>query len=204
MSTLAQLLANIENAQKSSGPVTPEGKAASSQNAVKHGLSNNRSFHLLPEEDPDEWNALHARFYDEYNPQSETELTIVRNAANHEWLRARAVRFQDHCIFENMNIPAKEHFALYMRYEAQHERGFFRCINELKKLREQKKKEQIGFVSQKQKQQAENRAAEAMKLKRERFEFQKEVFQTREKGQKAAPATVKLDETAPDGAKIAA
>ncbi len=38
MSTEAQKLANRRNAQKSTGPRTPQGKAAVSQNAVKHGL----------------------------------------------------------------------------------------------------------------------------------------------------------------------
>ena len=38
MSTEAQLLANRRNAQKSTGPRTAEGRAAVSQNAVKHGL----------------------------------------------------------------------------------------------------------------------------------------------------------------------
>jgi hypothetical protein len=35
----ARLAANRENPQKCSGPVTPEGKAKSSLNAVKHGLT---------------------------------------------------------------------------------------------------------------------------------------------------------------------
>jgi len=38
MSTEAQIHANRQNAQKSTGPKTAEGKAAVSQNAVKHGL----------------------------------------------------------------------------------------------------------------------------------------------------------------------
>jgi hypothetical protein len=38
MSTQAQIKANRQNAQKSTGPKTDEGKAAASQNAVKHGL----------------------------------------------------------------------------------------------------------------------------------------------------------------------
>jgi hypothetical protein len=38
MATEAQIKANQQNAQKSTGPRTAEGKAAVSRNAVKHGL----------------------------------------------------------------------------------------------------------------------------------------------------------------------
>jgi hypothetical protein len=38
MATEKQINANRKNAQKSTGPKTAEGKAAVSQNAVKHGL----------------------------------------------------------------------------------------------------------------------------------------------------------------------
>ena len=38
MSTKAQIKANQQNAQKSTGPQTAQGKAVVSQNAVKHGL----------------------------------------------------------------------------------------------------------------------------------------------------------------------
>ena len=39
MATEAQILPNPRNAQKSTGPRTPEGRVAISQNAVKHALS---------------------------------------------------------------------------------------------------------------------------------------------------------------------
>src|SRR4051812_35964563 len=39
MTTLRQRLANWRNAQRSTGPKTPEGIAASSQNAVSHGFT---------------------------------------------------------------------------------------------------------------------------------------------------------------------
>ena len=39
MATQAKILANCRNAQKSTGPNTPQGKAVVSQNALKHGLA---------------------------------------------------------------------------------------------------------------------------------------------------------------------
>ncbi len=38
MASEAQISANRQNAEKSTGPRTDEGKAVASQNAVKHGL----------------------------------------------------------------------------------------------------------------------------------------------------------------------
>jgi hypothetical protein len=38
MATQAQIIANRRNAQRSTGPLTPRGKAVASQNSLKHGL----------------------------------------------------------------------------------------------------------------------------------------------------------------------
>ncbi len=50
MATAAQIAANQANAQKSTGPKTPPGKAASSRNATKHGLSGSTTAALLASE----------------------------------------------------------------------------------------------------------------------------------------------------------
>ena len=49
MSTQSQITANIANSQHSTGPRTEAGKAVSSQNALKHGLTAQTV--LLPGED---------------------------------------------------------------------------------------------------------------------------------------------------------
>ena len=49
MASTAQIYANRENSKHSTGPRTPEGKAASSTNATSHGL--NAADPVLPHED---------------------------------------------------------------------------------------------------------------------------------------------------------
>jgi hypothetical protein len=56
MATTPQITANQQNAQSSTGPQTEQGKAAVSQNALKHGLT--APFDVLDHEDQDEFDAL--------------------------------------------------------------------------------------------------------------------------------------------------
>ena len=57
MSTTAQILANRNNSQKSTGPQTAEGKAVVSQNAVKHGLFAAEA--VITGENPADYEAYH-------------------------------------------------------------------------------------------------------------------------------------------------
>ena len=56
MATHAQILANRENAKKSTGPKTEAGKAKSSMNRLSHGFASSARF--SKGEDPEEFYAL--------------------------------------------------------------------------------------------------------------------------------------------------
>jgi hypothetical protein len=83
MATEAQILANQENAQKSSGPVTPEGKDRSSHNAVKTGLTGQTV--LLPTDSVAAYESHIARLHTQFNPASDQERSLVQAVADTEW-----------------------------------------------------------------------------------------------------------------------
>ena len=73
------------------GPSTPEGKARSAQNALRHGLRA-RTFGILPGENQEEW----ARHLEElragYGPLDDTEVKLVEAIAAAMWHEIRADR----------------------------------------------------------------------------------------------------------------
>ena len=204
MATAAQILANQLNSLKSTGAKSAAGQQASSQNRTTHGLAssvhNHATFYFLEDENIEKYNAMLARIQDEFKPQTETERVLVRRLAQHDWLRVRALRLQNSCIpdqDEEMHMIATEHFALYMRYQTTHERAYYKALNELQKLREQRRKEQIGFESQKLAQAAAIRSEKALNLRIQEFQIKKIRF---ERSQKPAPSP----ESSPGHQKMAA
>ena len=85
---------NRANAQKSTGPKTEQGKAASSQNAFKHGLYSKAL--LIPGEDPAKFEACRADLAAEHRPVGVTEEILVDEIAQHYWRmkRYRALEVQ--------------------------------------------------------------------------------------------------------------
>ena len=83
MSSSAQIAANQRNAQLSSGPATAAGKAKSSLNAVKTGLTGRTV--LLPGEDAALYEAHVSRFMTRHKPSGEDERNLVQSLADTEW-----------------------------------------------------------------------------------------------------------------------
>ncbi len=71
MATPAQISANRENAQKSTGPRTEEGKARSSKNATKHGF-NSKEF-IVGDDRQEEFASLSESLRQQVSPEGALE-----------------------------------------------------------------------------------------------------------------------------------
>jgi hypothetical protein len=143
--TPAQLEAARRNGAKSRGPATPEGKARSSRNALKHGLA--AADHLLlAGEDRAAYDELLANLVDEIEPGTELEAQLVRRLAAALWKQARADRLEAK-LFAWTDTPKVFHagkylpvdaeanfdlarFAAVQRYQAQLGREVSRCLRD--------------------------------------------------------------------------
>jgi len=96
MSTKAQIKANQQNAQKSTGPQTDEGKATVSQNAIKHGLFAAEA--VIKGEDPAEYQAYHDQFLAELDPVGAVETMLADRFVSLVWRLKRAERMQNQAI----------------------------------------------------------------------------------------------------------
>ena len=96
MSTKAQTKANRENAQKSTGPKTAEGKAVVSKNAVKHGLFAAET--VITGENPADYEAYHDQFLAELVPVGMVESMLAERIISLAWRLQRADRMQNQVI----------------------------------------------------------------------------------------------------------
>src|ERR1700712_1975530 len=87
-STLAAMLdraeRNRQNAQKSTGPKTPEGKAASRMNAVRHGLCTTVML-AMPGEDQHAFDTLRNGVFNSFRPADTAERVLVEQYVSIAW-----------------------------------------------------------------------------------------------------------------------
>jgi len=96
MATEAQILANRLNAQKSTGPRTLQGKAAVSQNAVKHGLLAERD--VITSESHADFELYRNQILDELKPASPMESILAERIVTLSWRLKRTGRIQNQTI----------------------------------------------------------------------------------------------------------
>lgn len=148
MASLAQTEANRRNAKRSTGPRTPEGKAAVARNGVTHGLSSNKFF-LLPWEDPSEWEALLSGLIAEHQPSTPTEEFLVIEMARAQWKLNRLAHIEHEILAGQDGATDWPELALQWRrdcansqkterlerYETSLRRAWYRALATLLKLR---------------------------------------------------------------------
>lgn len=134
---------NADSPGRSTGPVTPEGKFASSQNATKHGARIERHV-ILPTESEEEYLALRQRWMDEYTPKDQLEQDLVDRVAQREWVFRRCERNLDEVHFKILTRtpdPTEwtedDHklIALFNRYHTKAERTWREAWRDIERLR---------------------------------------------------------------------
>jgi hypothetical protein len=85
--------ASRRNGAKSCGPKTPEGKARSAQNALKHGFRAQKHM-VLPGEDAAELAALEAALIEELAPVGALQAALAQRVVSAVWRLSRAERLE--------------------------------------------------------------------------------------------------------------
>lgn len=160
MASEKQIQANRQNALKSTGPKSAEGKSRAARNALKHGLLSRDM--LLPGEKPKDLRAFREAMIAELAPQGEFEEFLVDRVVESAWRLRRAVRLERDIIQGKLWSEIRSHARnpdLYLgdtmptgdrvaadtlchsdtydklgRYETHIERGLYRALHELQRL----------------------------------------------------------------------
>jgi hypothetical protein len=90
---------------KSRGPQTPEGKARSAQNALKHGFRAQK-YVVLPDEDATAFQALEAALIEELAPEGVLQSVLARRVVAATWRLERAERLEAE-LFAEEKLPGK-------------------------------------------------------------------------------------------------
>ena len=160
MASEKQISANRENARRSTGPRTEEGKAVVRLNALKHGLLSSQV--LLSDEDEVAFAGFRRSINERLRPEGELEELLADRVCSSAWRLRRLVRVEAQ-LFE---LERKDHrgtdvgpaysfmlaglshkgdtFSKLSRYEAAIERGLFKALHELQRLQAERRGEDVS------------------------------------------------------------
>ena len=136
MASPAQHIANQANAQHSTGPRTPEGKARVAQNAVRHGLT---AKHLvIRPDDQAEFDQFQADLAAELDPQGMIEALTFHDLLHAAWNLQRFRRIEAELstgdasdFYEAANAAALDRLG---RHQSRTQRAYYKALAELRKL----------------------------------------------------------------------
>ena len=158
-------------AAECTGLVTEAGKAKMRDNALRHGPPSKHV--VIKGEDAEEYEALRHDLLDDWKPADTPEEILVTQIAESAWRLMRVRRVETRTYDNDILVAEKLNAAVakcspdpdgqltqcfhssskqsdhIRRYETTIERSYYRAITELRKLQKERKKTEIGSVSQK-------------------------------------------------------
>ena len=139
MATLKQIEANRRNALHSTGPKTPEGKAAVRLNSLRHGVYAKTL--LLPGESREDFNQLCEDLERDWEPQTCTEQEYVEEMATCVWKKIR-LQVAENRILNDRQVCPRDQVQLadvLWKAQARLRRSFTQAQHELERLQEQRR-----------------------------------------------------------------
>jgi hypothetical protein len=94
------------NGAKSHGPVTPEGRATSSRNSLRHGFT--AASVVLPTESSEDFQALLDSYIDQFAPQGGVEMDLVQTMAAARWRLRRISTIETTLLNNEMTRRTKD------------------------------------------------------------------------------------------------
>ncbi len=125
----AQLAANSANAQRATGPRTPDGKARSARNARTHGLTA-RDLVIAPGE-REEFEELLAGYQADVQPRGAIQQTLFNELVAAAWNLRRIQRMETDLYARAATLQELDHLP---RHKSRIERTFHRSLRELRAL----------------------------------------------------------------------
>jgi hypothetical protein len=166
MASERQIIANRINGAKSRGPITPEGKLASSGNRTVHGLLSEAI--IIEGECGDRFLELHDCLIAELQPETSTEYILVENMAVSRWRTMRVWVFEYAAVYHEIRKQAGAHegesqptraalayrtlsdethwLDLFNRYEVRFDHQFARSMQRFYQQRARRKK--AGYLAE--------------------------------------------------------
>ena len=167
MATRAQIKANRNNAKKSTGPRSEEGKAVVAKNALKHGLLARDT--VLPGEDPADFDRQLSALEADIQPANSLDFELVRQIADAQWRMRRLTRLEtgflaaavadkrrptekyrpaklrpgydgETLLLGSAMLERTQAFVHLARYDGHLSRRFFRAVKQLADLRRDERK----------------------------------------------------------------
>jgi hypothetical protein len=128
MATARQVEANRQNALKSTGPTSPEGKEAVRFNALRSGVR--AATLILPGESPQKYYDLCDEIGCEWQPKGRSELFFAEQMAVAQW-KLKRIELAEYWIYRTGD-PDKQLTALDRLWQAQirQERSFARALHD--------------------------------------------------------------------------